>query len=293
MDCFETRNHMTDSIDGTLPPGVRQDFENHLKDCDPCTKQSGRLRELIQVMHGQNRAAIPLELRDDPLSFKLPALPFDKNPKAIWKNLPVWVRLIIEGVAIACVVSLGIQVGPQIRSFYEHRMDQRLQTMIAAEDLSNEGAIPLSRGKADPESAHSDTEFASEESEETSGSGEEVVVDPNLRVGRGEIWRFNIKTDSPALVRSKIMKAFADSGIPESTAGFGGIEAPGGIQFDLIAPQSAIPQLKAQLEKLAAPHAGETPGDTPFSDTFTWYKNRSKKPIPSGTSRVVIWLSQI
>jgi len=28
-------------------------------------------------------------------------------------------------------------------------------------------------------------------------------------------------------------------------------------------------------------------------NTFTWYKNRSKKPIPNGTSRVVIWLSQI
>lgn len=290
MDCFETRNHMTDSIDGTLAPGARHDFEAHLKSCDPCTKQANRLRELIQVMHGQARAAIPLELRDDPLSFKLPALPFDKNPKAIWRNLPVWVRLMIEGIAIACVVTLGIQIGPQIRSFYEHRMDQRLQTMIAAEDLSNEGAVPLSRGKADPESAHSDTEFASEETEEPS---EEVVVDPNLRVGRGEIWRFNIKTDSPALIRTKIMKAFAEAGIPESTAGFGGIEAPGGIQFDLIAPQTAIPQLKAQLEKLAAPGTNSAPGDTPFSETFTWYKNRSKKPIPSGTSRVVIWLSQI
>ena len=47
--------------------------------------------------------------------------------------------------------------------------------------------------------------------------------------------------------------------------------------------------LKIKLEKMAMQ---PTDSDN-VSDAFTWYKNRAKKPIPSGTTRVVIWLSQI
>lgn len=292
MDCFEIQNRLTESIDGTLTPHDRTAFETHLRGCETCATHQHRLRELVTLLQNQTRAAIPAELRQDPLSFKLPKIQVERSPKAIWKSLPVWVRLLAEGVAIACVVTLGIQVGPRIRSFYEQKMDQRLQTMIAAEDLSTE-SVPLSRGKTDPEAASGDVDFASGDGEDQPEEPTEVSADPNIRVGRSEIWRFNLKTDSPPLVRARIMKIFTDTGIPDTTPGFGGIEAPGGIQFDLIVPQSAIPTLKAQLEKLAAPSPNQQPGDTPFSETFTWYKNRSKKPIPNGTSRVVIWLSQI
>jgi hypothetical protein len=150
----------------------------------------------------------------------------------------------------------------------------------------------LARGKLDNE-GQMDADFASDEGEDHHHA--EVTVDPNLQVGKSEIWRFNIKTDSPALVRTKIMKAFEEVGIKKETPGYGGIEAPGGIQFDLIVPQDSIPQLKAQLEQLSQPqNPSEDPAQRGSSgSTFTWYKNRSKKPIPPGTSRMVIWLSQM
>ena len=155
--------------------------------------------------------------------------------------------------------------------------------MIAAEDLSNQ-AVPLARGKAGVDDAE---ELASSEGESESSAG--VEVESNVQVGKSEIWRFNLKTDAPTIVRGQIMKALKETGVPVTTPGIGGVEAPGGIQFDLLVPVAVIAPLKGQLEHLAG-----TPSENlPFSETFTWYKNRSKKPIPSGMSRVVIWLSQI
>ena len=33
--------------------------------------------------------------------------------------------------------------------------------------------------------------------------------------------------------------------------------------------------------------------NNPLSESFTWYKSRSRAPIPAGKVRVVIWVSQI
>jgi hypothetical protein len=158
--------------------------------------------------------------------------------------------------------------------------------MIAAEDLSNQ-AVPLARGKGDADDTE---ELASSEGDSEGADGSAGVdVDSDVQVGKAEIWRFNLKTDAPAIVRGQILKALKDTGVPENTPGIGGVEAPGGIQFDLLVPISVIAPLKGQLERLA----GRPSENLPFNETFTWYKNRSKKPIPNGMSRVVIWLSQI
>jgi len=292
MDCFETQNHMAEMIDGTLISSVRTETEIHLKSCENCAKKMNRIDNLIQLMHSQPRAAIPNELRSDPLAFKLPTIVRNKGLKTIWNELPLAARLVFEGLTIALVVITGIQVGPIIRNIYEDRMDKKLQSMIAAEDLSAEEETPLALGKLN-EDSQNESEFASDEGDDHHHA--EINIDPDLQVGKSEVWRFNIKTDSPALVRTKIMKAFEEVGIKKETAGYGGFQAPGGIQFDLIVPQTAIPQLKAQLEQLAHSQAPivEPANHNASRDAFTWYKNRSKKPIPSGTSRMVIWLSQM
>lgn len=286
VDCFEVQNRMTDAIDGLLSPRIRHAFDEHLSACPTCGTQCERLRELLQVLHQQSRATMPVELRGDPLAFPIRKLKRVLNePKSTWKQLPAPVRLLIEGVSIAAVVALGIRLGPIAREMYEERMEKQLQTMIATEDLSNQ-TVPLGRGRNDSEDAELTDEVANESETENSAG---VDVAAEVQVGKGEIWRFNLKTDAPALVRSQILKALQENGIPEITAGIGGVEAPGGIQFDLLVPQQAIPPLKTQLERLAG-----TPSENmPFTETFTWYKNRSKKPIPNGMSRVVIWLSQI
>jgi len=285
MDCFAAENSMTDAIDGLLSPRVQNAFDQHISGCAECRTKTDRIRELLRVLHSQPRAPMPVDLREDPLSFPIRRLKkIVTNPQTFWKQLPIGVRLLIEGASIAGVVMLGIRLGPIAREMYEARMEKRLQTMIAAEDQSN---VPLGRGKTDAEDAEISDEVANSESDSENSAG--IEVDSNVQVGKGEIWRFNLKTDAPALVRSQIMKALTETGIPNTTNGIGGVEAPGGIQFDLFVPQSAIPTIKAHLEKLA----GKPSENLPFSETFTWYKNRSKKPIPNGTSRVVIWLSQI
>ena len=284
IDCFEALNRMTDAFDGLLSPKVRHAFDDHVARCEDCRTHGEHLRELLRVLHNQPRAVMPIDLREDPLSFPIRRLRrLLSNPRAVWRELPVAVRLLVEGITIAAVVILGIRLGPVAREMYEARMEKRLQTMIAAEDLSNQ-AVPLIRGKGDADEGE---ELSSSEGESENSSG--VEVDPEVQVGKSEIWRFNLKTDAPTIVRGQILKALKDIGVPETTPGIGGVEAPGGIQFDLLVPQAVISPLKTQLEHLAG-----TPSENlPFSETFTWYKNRSKKPIPSGMSRVVIWLSQI
>jgi hypothetical protein len=286
LDCFGAKNRMTDALDGVLPPKMAKEFEQHLAKCEDCETMSEHIRELMTVLHKQPRSMMSNDLREDPLSFPIRRLRrILADPRTVWRELPVAVRLIMEGVSIALVVILGIRLGPVAREMYEARMEKRLQTMIAAEDQSNQ-AVPLSRGKGDSEDSDISDEVANE-SESDSSAG--VDVADEVQVGKAEIWRFNLKTDAPTLVRGQILKALKETGVPETTSGIGGVEAPGGIQFDILVPQAVIGPLKTHLERLA----GKPSENLPFSETFTWYKNRSKKPIPNGMSRVVIWLSQI
>jgi hypothetical protein len=291
MGCFEAQNRVTDALDGLLSPRDRQSYDDHLSRCEECRARSEHVRELIRVLHHQPRAPMPIELREDPLSFPIRRLRrFLADPRSVWRDLPVAVRLLAEGVSIAAVVVLGIRLGPIAREMYERRMEKKLQTMIAAEDLSNQ-SVPLALGKSETDETEgasvSDGDGADGEGADET-SAEEADVD-EIHVGKAEIWRFNLKTDAPSIVRGQILKALKDTGVPETTPGIGGVEAPGGIQFDLLVPISVIAPLKVQLERLA----GKPAEDLPFHETFTWYKNRSRKPIPNGTSRVVIWLSQI
>ncbi len=286
MDCFGAQNRMTDALDGVLSPKVGKAFERHLAHCTECETMSAHIRELITVLHKQPRSLMSNDLREDPLSFPIRRIRnILANPRATWKELPVAIRLLAEGVTIASVVILGIRLGPVAREMYEARMERRLQSMIAAEDQSNR-AVPLSRGKSEGDDSDLSDEVANESDSDSSAG---VDVADEVQVGKAEIWRFNLKTDAPTIVRGQILKALKETGVSEKTPGIGGVEAPGGIQFDLMVPQTVIGPLKSQLERLAG-----TPSENlPFSETFTWYKNRSKKPIPNGMSRVVIWLSQI
>ena len=72
-----------------------------------------------------------------------------------------------------------------------------------------------------------------DEADDADGDAEEVNA-PEIHVGKAEVWRFNMKTDSPHDMRPKIVKLLSDLKIPQNTVGFAGIEAPGGIQFDLL-----------------------------------------------------------
>jgi hypothetical protein len=124
------------------------------------------------------------------------------------------------------------------------------------------------------------------------GEGDDEADAAEIHVGKAEVWRFNLKTDSPRDVRPKIVALLTSLAIPDTTPGMAGIEAPGGIQFDILVTPDVVPQVKQALEKMAPPPPKDLV-DSPFGETFTWYKNKSKTPIPPGKTRLVIWLSQI
>ncbi|RYZ67776.1 MAG: hypothetical protein EOP09_10485 [Proteobacteria bacterium] len=237
-------------------------------------------KEMITLIGEQTLSIRSDDLKSNPLKSYWRSPVFRRPWKKLWADLPAPVRLLVESGGIVVGMLLLIQLTPRLRLLYEQHIDRRLQRLIETETEQN-SKLPLARGTSDSSDPALHESDYSEDSELESDHDQ-------IKVGRSEIWRFNLKTDSPALVRGKIIQSFQMLGLPDSTPGLGGIEAPGGIQFDILVPQSAVSGIKQELEKLipGLPAQG-------YNELFTWYKNRSKKPIPSGYSRVVIWLSQI
>lgn len=162
------------------------------------------------------------------------------------------------------------------------------EEFTSSEEAGTEGAASGAAGDANSKD-DDDGELAGDT---TVDGGNGSMGDVDVHVGSSEIWRFILKSDSPHDIRPKIVKILTDLRIPQDTPGLGGVEAPGGIQFDLLVPQSAVNTIKRQLQAMA-PKAPAELAQTPAGETFTWYKNKSKKPLPPQKIRVVIWLSQM
>jgi hypothetical protein len=300
IDCFEWQSRATDYLDGALLGPEKQEADRHVETCPTCKERNRRYRALLAQVAGQPKATLPPQLRKAPFSAIVPPTDVARGARSRWERVPWFIRTTIEGTSIVLLILLGISTGPKLRQFYERRIERSINeygdAMTAGEQTSE---IPLSRGKVQTASDQSPggDEFNGEgggnEEDSDEASSDDVVGD-NLRVGNSEIWRFNLKTDSPHDMRPRIVQALRELRVPADTPGVGGIEAPGGIQFDLYLNKSVILELKRQLQKLA-PKPGQSSPDNAFSgtDTFTWYKNKSKRKIPEGKTRVVIWLSQM
>jgi hypothetical protein len=100
-----------------------------------------------------------------------------------------------------------------------------------------------------------------------------------------------LKTVSPDELRPKVIQALIEMNIPNTTVGINGMQVPGGIEFDLVLPQSAVPNIKKALQKLT-PHSNDSQDESSASESFSWYKVKSKRKLPEGKSQVVIWLAQ-
>jgi hypothetical protein len=184
---------------------------------------------------------------------------------------------------------------PTLRAMREHLLNERLQSLITEELTQDESLAPL------PMAGLGESDEILEGGEESEAESHSTLLPTDLTVGKNEVWRFNLKTASPREVRAKIVqflqKTFSElrpnDPLPQ---GLGGIQAPGGIQFNLLAPSELVAPLKSELESLAAPPKDEItppPTNTLLSDPFTWFKNRSRIPLEAGKVRVVIWLQQI
>jgi hypothetical protein len=310
MNCFEWRNRAGDHLEGTLSPGARREADAHLAECSSCQESAERYRRMTQALANHRRSLLPIPLRKDPLASPL--------LKAQWKTLfrrskaalpgaaPTWwMRTGIEGTGVALALLVALALAPRARTLYERAIERRLDAFPVA-DLdptagsgSSNGAPSPTRGKAESDGNPAGTgtredftgEYGEEEDTEASSGNS---ADDQAKVGASEIWRFNLKTDSPREVQPRVIQLLKSLGVPTTTPGLAGIEAPGGIQFDLLVDPSVIGPLRNGLRKLtpgAATGAAET---APTANAqFTWYKNKSKTRMAAGKTRIVIWLSQV
>jgi len=310
MNCFEWQSHSSDYLDGTLIASAKKEAEAHLDSCKECTERSKHYRVLLTAIANQPRSTLPVPIRRSPLTAVLPKLDVGKLGRSRWERVPWYIRTTIEGVSIVMVILLGISAGPKLRSIYERRMERNLSDFNETlSDPATESAdpvaaqIPLTRANpanplatdaqsvGDDYSGENEADDSSDD-EDSSTAGQGGKSGSLLHVGSSEIWRFNFKADSPHDIRPKIVQILTSAGLATSTPGIGGVEVPGGIQFDLLVPQNIVANLKPQLEKLA-PVRPEGHTDSAVWETFTWYKNKSKTKLPAGQTRIVIWLSQI
>jgi anti-sigma factor RsiW len=64
--CSEVLDRLSDYLDGDLPPGPRDQVEQHLRGCDGCARFGGEFRATVEALRGQllRRAAMPLRVRE-------------------------------------------------------------------------------------------------------------------------------------------------------------------------------------------------------------------------------------
>ncbi|MCM2324588.1 MAG: hypothetical protein NDJ90_15115 [Oligoflexia bacterium] len=305
MNCFEWQNRSSDYLDGTLIGALQQEADGHLERCEACRERHKHFRQILAVLESRPRAALPIPVRGEPMTAALPRLDAAQLGKSRWQLVPWYVRTAIEATTIVLLILAGISAGPKLRVLYERGIERNLSELNQAfsdvfEPEAGNGTaelnLPLARGKAG-DAVSGDTaadEFVSDEEDTAENEpGTTTAIDQSdVRVGNSEIWRFIVKTDSPHRFRAKIVSILTGLKVAPTTPGLGGIEAPGGIQFDLLLPKGIVPGLKRQLQGIAPP-APEGQANSPMTETFTWFKNKSRRPIPEGRTRVVIWLSQM
>jgi hypothetical protein len=262
---------------------------------------------MTQALANHRRSPLPIPLRKDPLASPL--------LKAQWKTLfrrgkaalpgaaPTWwMRTGIEGTGVALALLVALALAPRARTLYERALERRLDAFPVA-DLdptagSSNGAPTPARGKVESGGSPSGGaredftgEYGEEEDTEASSGNS---ADDQAQVGASEIWRFNLKTDSPREVQPRVIQLLKSLGVPGATPGLAGIEAPGGIQFDLLVDPSVIGPLRNGLRKLTPGAAMGAADAAPSANAqFTWYKNKSKTRMAAGKTRIVIWLSQV
>ena len=309
MSCFDWQNRSADYLDGTMIASLKRDADQHLDACPACNEKHGHYRRILTSISGRPRVGLPIAIRKNPLSFILPRLESGSARSTRWERTPWFIRTSVEGLGVAFLVLGVIAMVPRIRGIYDRSLERRLDVfslsdLTGSEAVSKSGDSPPvpTRGKTltvPPGQTGSDEfngESADTEVDEEDSAGDSTTEESGneIRVGSSEIWRFNLKTDSPHEIQPRIVALLTSLNIPKETPGIGGIEAPGGIQFDLIVPTSVVANLKIQLRKLApSVQGGETENPTAPNAAFTWYKNKSKRQIPAGRARVVIWLSQM
>ncbi len=305
LNCFEWNNQSSHYLDGSLPPEERALAEEHLSGCSNCRERLQHYRLILESLRGLRRVSTPDDLQSE-LETQAPRLALNSGSSLvkIWKaslQSPLKSPRTV-GVLVVLAVGLGLLAAlPKIRAFYESRLERQLDANNFDELPLSDGELVASSGGA-PEDSVDD--FASEYDDPEPAQGELSEAawkgEKGSRSARPDVWRFILRTDSPQDLRAPVHRAIEGAGTLPGSKFANGFVAPGGVQFDVLIPQAAVEPLRQELSNILEQRSRETEQDLRGSSSgpyptspFTWYRNRSKRPLPAGAARVIVWLSLI
>lgn len=64
MKCEDLLRALSDYIDGEIDPSICEEFEEHLKDCEPCKIVVDTVRKTILLYKGSEVYELPYELKE-------------------------------------------------------------------------------------------------------------------------------------------------------------------------------------------------------------------------------------
>lgn len=211
-----------------------------------------------------------------------------------WEEAPWFVKSSIEALGVVTLILAVVSGIPKIRTIYEENLEKRLETYDLAEVTppsasDEEGFDDINQSSVPADDLEG--ELPSNLPAQSASAAPQTLSPTSVRVGPGEIWRFIVKTDSLLEMMEKISKILTSPPVSLSDPATAGRKVPGGVQFDLLVPSQLVPQISEQIEKTAQLSA-DSLAEAQANETFRWYKARSRTRVPSGSTRVVIWLSQ-
>jgi hypothetical protein len=213
----------------------------------------------------------------------------------------------VESFLVSALIAGVLLAGPKLRTIYEKNIQKRLQSFDMEELAADPGRpipfqVPVPGGGGatstcdpadvtckpvqDESNVTDDAEGTEAVAAESESNTEEQAPEAGLKVGASEIWRFSLRGENLREVRSRVVRLLASKS-PDAA----GLEAPGGVQFNLLVPQDQVLTIMKGLRLLAEESAASS--QVSRENAFTWFRNASKTPIPAGQTRVIIWISQL
>lgn len=64
MKCEELLKLLSEYVDGTVPPGICEEFEKHMAGCNPCQVVVDNIRKTITLYKQGEPYCLPAEFRD-------------------------------------------------------------------------------------------------------------------------------------------------------------------------------------------------------------------------------------
>ncbi len=290
MTCFTLQSRTSDYLEGTLSESLKREAEDHLGNCKECHARHRHYRLILAAIANQPKSTLPALLKKSPLTNPLPRGPTSQPTLIQWESIPWLLRTLIEGVGIVVFILFGTYSAPKIRALYEKNIDKSLTDFHESTHLNE--ILPDTVDPVLPPLQENPVNLSGSQAGDDISGEDDSEDDDDVHVGRSQLWRFTLKTVSPDELRPQVVKALTEAGVPLSLPGLGGIQVPGGIEFDLVLPQSSVPNIKHFLQKMAPPPFSDKVNSPSGSENFTWYRVKSKRKLPEGTSQVVIWLSQ-